>query len=90
MAKEISALDLRKRFGAIMDEVRYRREPYIVKKNGRPMMVLLDVEAYKGLKEGLQEEAFIEEYSRERMAEFLREDKLDRATRTRIRKWLDR
>ena len=29
MAKEITALELRKHFGAIIEEVRYRKEPYI-------------------------------------------------------------
>jgi prevent-host-death family protein len=47
MAKEITALELRNRFGAIMEEVRYRKEPYIVKRNGRPMIVLVDIEAYQ-------------------------------------------
>ena len=88
MAKEISALDLRKHFGQIMEEVRYRKEPYIVKRNGRPMIVLLDIEAYEASRARLHEEAFIEEYSEERVAEFLREDRLDSATLKRARKLL--
>lgn len=88
IAKEITALDLRRRFGEIMDEVRYRKEPYIVKKNGRPMIVLLDIEAFQASKEERQQDAFIEEYSRERIDEFLSEDKLDQATRKRVRRWL--
>ena len=88
MAKEINALDLRKHFGEIMEEVRYRKEPFIVKRNGRPMIVLLDIEAYEASRSRLQEEAFIEEYSDERIAEFLQEDRLDRATQKRARKLL--
>ena len=72
MAKEINALELRKRFGEIMEEVRYRKEPYIVKRNGRPMIVLLDIEAYQASKEHVEEEAFIEEYTEERIKEFKR------------------
>ena len=78
--KEISALDLRKRFGEIMDEVRYRKEPWIVKKNGRPVIVLLDIEAYRANQEGLKDEAFIEEYTDERIKEFLNEDRIDPAS----------
>ena len=90
MAKEISALDLRKRFGEIIEEVRYRKEPYIVKRNGRPMVVLVDIEAYQASKHRLEEEAFIEEYTEERIKEFLREDKLDPGTRDEARRLLGR
>ena len=88
MFKEISALELRNRFGQIMEEVRYRREPYIVKRNGRPMIVLLDIEAYQMSKEQQKEEAFIEEYTNERIAEFLNEDRLNRTTSQQIHRWL--
>lgn len=88
MVKEINALDLRKHFGEIMEEVRYRKEPCIVKRNGRPMIVLVDIEAFQASRSRIQEEAFIEEYTEERAAEFLREDQLDRATRDKARKLL--
>lgn len=88
MAKEITALDLRNRFGEIMEEVRYRKEPYIVKRNGRPMIVLVDIEAYEAAEAQRREEAFIEEYSEERLAQFLKEDRLDSTTRERARRLL--
>jgi len=88
MAKEINALDLRKRFGEIMEEVRYRKEPYVVKRNGRAMIVLVDIETYEASKENLKEEAFIEEYTDERIAEFAKEDAVDEATRGRVQKIL--
>ena len=90
MAKEITALELRNRFGAIMEEVRYRKEPYIVKRNGRPMIVLVDIEAYQASEEQRLEEAFIEAYSDERIAEILRADTVDATTRKRVRKLLGR
>lgn len=90
MAKEINALELRKRFGEIMEEVRYRKEPYIVKRNGRPMIVLLDIETYEASKEQVEEEAFVEEYSKERIKEFLDEDRLHQVTRLKLRKLLGR
>lgn len=90
MAKEINALELRKRFGEIMEEVRYRKEPYIVKRNGRPMIVILDIETYEASKEQVEEEAFVEEYSKERIKEFLDEDRLEQVTRIKLRKLLRR
>jgi prevent-host-death family protein len=86
--KEITALALRQRFGEVMDEVRYRKEPYIVTRNGRPLIVLLDVGAYQALEEKRQEEAFIEEYADERVVEFLKEDQVDAWTARSARKLL--
>ena len=74
--KEISALDLRKRFGEVLDEVRYRKEPWIIKKNGRAVVVMIDIEVFNAAQENLKEEAFIEEYTNERIKEFLAEDQL--------------
>ena len=87
--KEITALALRQRFGEVMDEVRYRKEPYIVTRNGRPLIVLLDVEAFWALEARQQEEAFIEDYTDERIAEFLKEDQVDAQTARSVRKLLD-
>ena len=86
--KEITALALRQRFGEVMDEVRYRKEPYIVTRNGRPLIVLLDVGAYQALEEKRQEEAFIEEYADARVAELLKEDQVDAQTARSARKLL--
>ena len=87
--KEINALELRKKFGEIMDEVRYRKEPVVVKKNGRAVIVLMDIEAYRAFQEKLQDEIFIEEYTEERIKEFTAEDKLDPAASQAIKKTLD-
>ena len=87
--KEITALALRQRFGEVMDEVRYRKQPYIVTRNGRPLIVLLDVEAFRALEAKQQEEAFIEDYADERIAEFLKEDQVDAQTARSVRKLLD-
>ena len=86
MAKEINALELRKHFGEIMEAVRYTKEPYIVKRNGRPMIVLLDIGVYQANQQFTPDDAFIEHYSEDRIREFLRVDKMDKATRTQARK----
>ena len=86
--KEISALDLRKKFGEVMDEVRYKKEPCVITKNGRPMIVMVDIEAFRSAQENFKEEAFIEEYTDERIKEFLNEDALDRAAAEALQKKL--
>ncbi|MFH0984154.1 MAG: type II toxin-antitoxin system Phd/YefM family antitoxin [Candidatus Omnitrophota bacterium] len=83
---EISALSLRKRFGEMMDRVRREKEPLIVTKNGRPMIVMMDIELYRASQENIQDEAFLEAYTEERVKEFLAEDGLDKATVAALRK----
>ena len=89
MAKEINALELRKRFGEIMEEVRYRKEPYVVTRNGRPMIVLVDIEAYDVAEAQRKEDAFIETYSDERVEEFLKEDRVSPHARRQIKRLLE-
>ena len=84
--KEISALDLRKKFGEVLDEVRYRKEPFVIKKNGRAVVVMVDIDVFNASRENLKEEAFIEEYTDERIKEFLSEDQLDAATLSAVKK----
>lgn len=86
--KEISSLDLRRKFGEVLDEVRYRKEPYIIKKNGRRVVVLVDIDVYRASQESLKEEAFIEEYSEERVREFLNEDKVEPSLAAKVKKKL--
>ncbi len=86
--KEITALELRKRFGEIMEDVRYRKEPYLVKRNGRPMIVLIDIEAYQADESRRKEDAFIEDYTEERVKEFLKADRLDPSLRAHVNRRL--
>ncbi len=83
---KISALDLRKRFGEVMDRVRYGKEPLIVTKNGRPVIVMMDIELYRASSGSVRDEGFIETYAVERVNEFLAEDVLDKATAAALRK----
>ncbi len=88
MAKEINALELRKRFGEIMEEVRYHKEPYVVTRNGRPMIMLVDIEAYDAVEAQRKEDAFVETYSEERVKEFLKEDTIAPRTRRQVKRSL--
>ena len=82
---KVSALDLRKRFGEVLDRVRYRKEPLIITKNGRPMIVMIDIELYRASQDHLRDEAFIEEYSEDRIREFMKEDALDASQASTLR-----
>ena len=84
MSKEISVLKLWKHFGEVMDEVCYRKESYIVKRNGRPVVILIDFEVFRALESRKAEEAFIETYTDERIAEFLKADTVDQRTRQQV------
>ena len=82
MEKEINALEVRKHFGKILDDVSVQKVTYLVTKNGRGVMVLLDVKSYEDLKAGSHAgggDSFIETYSRERIQAFFRENKLEQA-----------
>lgn len=80
MAKHVSAFLARTRFGEILDAVRYRKEPYVVERNRRPVAAILDIEAFWALEARMLEDRFIEEYTDERIAAFLKEDKLEERT----------
>ena len=78
LMKEINISDFRKKFREILDDVRYGKEPYIIKKNGRQIVVLMDIDLYRASQDRFQEAAFIEEYSADRIREFMSEDKIKR------------
>ena len=86
--KEISALELRKKFGETIDRIRYQKELCVITKNGRPVIVLVDFDVYRTARESFKDEAFIEDYTEDRIKEFLSEDKLDRATAETLHKKL--
>jgi len=88
MSRRVSAFEARTHFGEILDAVRYRKEPVVVEKNGRPAAVIVDLEAYQSLEALREEERFIEEYTDERIREFLVADRLSRTEAQKIRKRL--
>ncbi len=88
MERRASAYSVRTRFGEILDTVRYRKEPVIVEKNGRPAAVIVDLEAYRTLEALREEERYIEEYTDERLKEFLAADRLPRKEAAQIKRKL--
>jgi prevent-host-death family protein len=50
MAKELTALKIRKSLGEILEEVYYRGEEYIIKRGKKPMAVLIPVTEFDNFK----------------------------------------
>lgn len=66
MAKRISAMDLRKRLGEIMNEVSLRDDEYIVERGGKPLVAVIPIWKLKQLEE--KREAFwnkVEEFRKQ-------------------------
>jgi antitoxin YefM len=51
MPKEITAIDLRRKLGAILDQVANKRERFLVKRAGIPAAILLSVADYEDLQD---------------------------------------
>ena len=88
MIRRVSAYEARTKFGELLDTVRYRKEPVIVEKNGRAAAVIVDLQAYQALEALREEEKFIEDYTDERLKEFLVADRLPKSEAYRVRKQL--
>lgn len=46
MIREITAMDARKNFGELLNEVKYRHDSVLIKKAGKPIAALIDVELF--------------------------------------------
>jgi prevent-host-death family protein len=47
MIREISAMEARKNFGELLNEVRYLHDNIIIKKAGKPIAVLIDMALFE-------------------------------------------
>lgn len=50
MIREISAMDARKNFGEILNEVKYRHDSVLIKKAGKPIAAIIDVDLFEKVK----------------------------------------
>lgn len=75
MLQDISMLDLRKKAGQILDETFYRKDRFLIKRKEKPMAVLIPVEDY----EAYFDDPDIEIYTKKRIKEFERQDRISRA-----------
>lgn len=70
----LDALDVRRRLGEVLNEVRYGQQSIIVRRAGKPMAVLMPIEVYEALTSIPGET--IEIYSPERIKDFIKADSL--------------
>ncbi len=73
MLQNINMLDFRKKAGQVIDEAFYRKDRFVIKRKNKPVAVLVPVEDY----EYLMDEGDIEVYSKSRIKEFEKQDKLN-------------
>lgn len=73
MLQNINMLDLRKRVGQIIDEAFYRKDRFLIKRKNKPVAVLIPVEDYEFF---ISDDSDIEIYSKGRIKEFEKQDRL--------------
>lgn len=72
--KTISAYKARVNFGQLIDEVRYNKVPYVVEKNGRPAVAIIDMADF----EKFQKKVFwpTRLYTKKEIQDFIKEDQI--------------
>ncbi|HQS83804.1 MAG: prevent-host-death protein [Alphaproteobacteria bacterium 16-39-46] len=50
MIREITAMNVRKNFGEILNEVKYRHDSVLIKKAGKPMAAIIDINLFEKIK----------------------------------------
>lgn len=73
MIQSISMLDLRKRIGQVIDRSIYRKDRFLIKRKDKPVAVLVPIEDYELF---IEDEKDVEIYTKSRIKEFEKEDRL--------------
>lgn len=84
MQQAINMLDFRKSPGEVINEVFYNKKKIILERGRRKMAVIVPI----GLYEKLFYDEDIEIYSKERIKEFEKEDKITKKTSVKLKKLL--
>jgi prevent-host-death family protein len=50
MIREITAMEARKNFGELLNEVKYRHDSVLIKKAGKPIAALIDVDLFEKIR----------------------------------------
>jgi prevent-host-death family protein len=50
MIREVTAMDARKNFGEILNEVKYRHDTVLIKKAGKPIAAIIDLDLFDRIK----------------------------------------
>lgn len=85
MLQDISMLDFRKKAGQVLDETFYQKYRFLIKRKNKPMAVLIPIEDY----ETYFGDEDIEVYTRERIKEFEKEDRISKALIAKVKKILE-
>lgn len=85
MLQDISMLDLRKKAGQILDETFYQKYRFVIKRRDKPMAVLIPIEDY----ETYFDDKDIEIYTKERIKEFEKEDRISKVLLAKVKRILE-
>jgi len=58
MEKTIAAFEARRKFGQLIEEAYYRKDSFVVERSGRPMAVIVPIDAYERWKRLSKERVF--------------------------------
>jgi prevent-host-death family protein len=58
MEKTIAAYEARRKFGQLIEEASYRKDNFVVERSGRPMAVIVPIDAYARWKRLAKERVF--------------------------------
>jgi prevent-host-death family protein len=58
MEKTIAAYEARRKFGQLIEEAFYRNDSFVIERSGRPMAVIVPVDAYERWKRLAKERTF--------------------------------
>lgn len=86
MLQDISMLQLRRKAGQILDETFYQKYRFLIKRKDKPMAVLIPIEDYKNY----FDDPDIEIYTKKRIKEFERQDRLSKTLLAKAKKVLER
>jgi len=84
MVKAINMLELRRKIGEVLDETYYKKDRFLVKRNRKTIAAIIPLEDYFTFIESKD----VEEYTSERIKEFLEADKVDFKTAQKVEKIL--
>jgi prevent-host-death family protein len=59
MEKTIGAYEARRKFGQLIEEAFYKKDSFIVERSGRPMAVIVPIDAYQRWKRLAKERVFL-------------------------------
>ena len=75
--KRISAVEARRRFGTMLDEVKHQGTEYVIERDSRPTAVVISLETFQRYQEARRQAFDRVEAIRERLADEIRASELE-------------